>query len=180
MLFSVTRHDVTPDTVGVLAQRSPVRYSVDDPENLANFVDRDLVKPPFLVQTVFGILGGISVHPDDVMHMKRTADRLFGTDYRWSVLGAGRGPIATMAASMGSNLRTGLESVYGSVKAGCRNLTLSKSKRRRNCYVDNSLNRGTQRTLRAETQHSAGTPVVPTSGSRLYKFRRREWLKTST
>ena len=63
------------------------------------------------MQTVFGILGGIGAHPDDVMHMKRTADRLFGDDYRWSVLGAGRNqmPIAAMAAAMGGNVRVGLE-----------------------------------------------------------------------
>jgi uncharacterized protein (DUF849 family) len=69
------------------------------------------VKAPFFVQTVFGILGGIGSHPDDVMHMKRTADRLFGDDYRWSVLGAGRSqmPIAAMAAAMGGNVRVGLE-----------------------------------------------------------------------
>jgi uncharacterized protein (DUF849 family) len=79
--------------------------------NLAHFVDRGLVKPPFFVQTVFGILGGIGTHPEDVMHMKRTADRLFGDDYRWSVLGAGRSQmsIAAMAASMGGNVRVGLE-----------------------------------------------------------------------
>jgi uncharacterized protein (DUF849 family) len=63
------------------------------------------------VQTVFGILGGIGAHPDDVMHMKRTADRLFGDDYRWSVLGAGKNQmkVAAMAASMGGNVRVGLE-----------------------------------------------------------------------
>jgi uncharacterized protein (DUF849 family) len=79
--------------------------------NLAHFVERGLVKPPFFVQTVFGILGGIGSHPDDVMHMKRTADRLFGKDYRWSVLGAGRSqmPIAAMSAAMGGNVRVGLE-----------------------------------------------------------------------
>ena len=79
--------------------------------NLAHFVERGLVKAPFFVQTVFGILGGIGTHPDDVMHMKRTADRLFGDDYRWSVLGAGRSQmkIAAMAASMGGNVRVGLE-----------------------------------------------------------------------
>ena len=79
--------------------------------NLAHFVERGLVKAPFFVQTVFGILGGIGSHPDDVMHMKRTADRLFGADYRWSVLGAGRSqmPIAAMAAAMGGNVRVGLE-----------------------------------------------------------------------
>ena len=79
--------------------------------NLAHFVDRGLVKPPFFVQTVFGILGGIGAHPEDVLHMKRTADRLFGRDYRWSVLGAGRSqmPIAAMSAAMGGNVRVGLE-----------------------------------------------------------------------
>jgi len=79
--------------------------------NLAHFVDRGLVKPPFFVQTVFGILGGIGAHPEDVLHMKRTADRLFGRDYRWSVLGAGRSQmaIAAMSAAMGGNVRVGLE-----------------------------------------------------------------------
>jgi uncharacterized protein (DUF849 family) len=79
--------------------------------NLAHFVDRGLVKAPFLVQTVFGILGGIGTHPDDVAHMKRTADRLFGDQYVWSVLGAGRSqmPIAAQAAAAGGNVRVGLE-----------------------------------------------------------------------
>lgn len=78
---------------------------------LAHFVDRGLVKAPFFIQTVFGLLGGIGSHPDDVMHMKRTADRLFGDQFRWSVLGAGRNqmPIAAMAAAMGGNVRVGLE-----------------------------------------------------------------------
>src|SRR3954463_12671594 len=57
-------------------------YDTSHLYNLAHFVDRGLVKAPFFVQTVFGILGGIGSHPDDVMHMKRTADRLFGGDYR--------------------------------------------------------------------------------------------------
>jgi len=80
--------------------------------NLAHFLDRGLVKPPLFVQTVFGILGGIGTHPDDVMHQRRTADRLFGRqNYQWSVLGAGRNqmPIAAMAAAMGGNVRVGLE-----------------------------------------------------------------------
>jgi uncharacterized protein (DUF849 family) len=78
---------------------------------LAHFADRGLVTPPFFVQTVFGILGGIGTHPEDVAHMKRTADRLFGDAWRWSVLGAGRAqmPIAAMAAAMGGNVRVGLE-----------------------------------------------------------------------
>jgi uncharacterized protein (DUF849 family) len=79
--------------------------------SLAHFLDRKLVQPPLFVQTVFGILGGIGPHPDDVMHMKRTADRLFGDTYSWSVLGAGRNqlPIAAMAAAIGGNVRVGLE-----------------------------------------------------------------------
>ncbi|MCX8503363.1 MAG: 3-keto-5-aminohexanoate cleavage protein [Beijerinckiaceae bacterium] len=79
--------------------------------NLAHFLDRKLVTPPLFVQTVFGILGGIGPHPDDVMHMKRTADRLFGKDFEWSVLGAGRNqmPIAAISAATGGHVRVGLE-----------------------------------------------------------------------
>lgn len=86
-------------------------YDTSHLYNLRHFADRGLVKPPFFIQTVFGILGGIGTHPDDVMHMKRTADRLFGDDYRWSVLGAGASQmkVAAMAASMGGNVRVGLE-----------------------------------------------------------------------
>ncbi|MBV9054252.1 MAG: 3-keto-5-aminohexanoate cleavage protein [Hyphomicrobiales bacterium] len=86
-------------------------YDIGHLYTLSHFVDRGLVKPPFFVQSVFGILGGIGPHPEDVMHMKRTADRLFGADYRWSVLGAGRNqmPIAAMSAAMGGNVRVGLE-----------------------------------------------------------------------
>lgn len=86
-------------------------YDTSHLYNLAHFVERGLVKAPFFIQTVFGILGGIGTHPDDVMHMKRTADRLFGDDYRWSVLGAGASQmkIAAMSASMGGNVRVGLE-----------------------------------------------------------------------
>jgi uncharacterized protein (DUF849 family) len=79
--------------------------------NLKHFVDRGLVEPPYFVQTVFGLLGGIGAHPDDVMHMKRTAERLFGDDFYWSVLGAGvaQMKVAAMAAAMGGNVRVGLE-----------------------------------------------------------------------
>jgi uncharacterized protein (DUF849 family) len=79
--------------------------------NLSHFLDRGLVKPPLFVQSVFGILGGIGTHAEDVLHMKRTADRLFGGLYRWSVLGAGAAQmrIAAIAAAMGGNVRVGLE-----------------------------------------------------------------------
>ena len=86
-------------------------YDIGHLYTLAHFAERGIVKPPFFVQSVFGLLGGIGPHPEDVAHMKRTADRLFGKDYRWSVLGAGRNqlPIAAMAAAMGGNVRVGLE-----------------------------------------------------------------------
>ena len=86
-------------------------YDIGHLYNLAHFADRGLVKPPFFVQTVFGILGAIGTHAEDVMHMKRTADRLFGADYRWSVLGAGASQlrIAAMSASLGGHIRVGLE-----------------------------------------------------------------------
>ena len=86
-------------------------YDIGHLYTLRHFLDRGLVKPPLFVQSVFGILGGIGPHPEDVVHMKRTADRLFGDQYHWSVLGAGRNqlPIAAMAAAMGGNVRVGLE-----------------------------------------------------------------------
>jgi len=79
--------------------------------NLRHFLDRGLVKPPLFIQSVFGILGGIGTHAEDVQHMKRTADRLFGDQYRWSVLGAGSAQfrIALQAATLGGNVRVGLE-----------------------------------------------------------------------
>ncbi len=79
--------------------------------NLKYFFDKGLVKAPLFIQTVFGLQGGIGNHPEDVMHMKRTADRLFGDQYRWSVLGAGRNQmnIAAVAAAMGGHVRVGLE-----------------------------------------------------------------------
>jgi uncharacterized protein (DUF849 family) len=86
-------------------------YDISHLYNLAHFVDRKLATPPFFVQSVFGLLGGIGPHPEDLMHMKRTADRLFGKDYVWSILGAGRNqiPLASMGAAQGANVRVGLE-----------------------------------------------------------------------
>jgi uncharacterized protein (DUF849 family) len=86
-------------------------YDIAHLYNLRHFLDRGLVKPPLFVQSVFGILGGIGTHPEDLMHMKRTADRLFGDAYQWSILGAGRNQItlASIGAAMGSNVRVGLE-----------------------------------------------------------------------
>jgi uncharacterized protein (DUF849 family) len=86
-------------------------YDTAHLHNLKYFLMEGLVKPPLFVQTVFGLQGGIGAHPDEVLHMKRTADRLFGDKYRWSVLGAGRSQmaIAAQAAAMGGHVRVGLE-----------------------------------------------------------------------
>ena len=86
-------------------------YDVGHLYNLAHFLDRGLVQPPLFVQTIFGILGGIGADHENLMHMKRIADRLFGSDYQWSVLAAGRHQLSfvSMAAMMGGNIRVGLE-----------------------------------------------------------------------
>ena len=86
-------------------------YDISHLYNLAHFVERGLAKTPLFIQSVFGLLGGIGAHPEDLMHMKRTADRLFGDDYQWSILGAGRNqiPLASQGLAQGSNVRVGLE-----------------------------------------------------------------------
>ena len=86
-------------------------YDVGHLYNLAHFVDRGLVKPPLFVQTIFGILGGIGADHENLMHMRRIANKLFGDDYRWSILAAGRHQMSfvTMGAMMGGNIRVGLE-----------------------------------------------------------------------
>jgi uncharacterized protein (DUF849 family) len=86
-------------------------YDTSHLYTLAHFLERGLVKPPLFVQSVFGLRGAQGADPEDVMHQKRTADRLFGSNYRWSVLAAGKNqmPLATMSAILGGNVRVGLE-----------------------------------------------------------------------
>jgi len=86
-------------------------YDISHLYNLAHFASRGLTEGPLFVQSVFGLLGGIGAHPEDLMHMRRTADRLLGTGYEWSILGAGRNqiPLATIGAASGSHVRVGLE-----------------------------------------------------------------------
>jgi uncharacterized protein (DUF849 family) len=86
-------------------------YDLSHLTMLKHFVDRGAVKPPYFIQFVFGVLGGMASEPDTLTHLKRTADRLFGSDYRFSVLAAGRAqiPMATIAAAMGGHVRVGLE-----------------------------------------------------------------------
>ncbi len=90
-------------------------YDVGHLYKLAHFLDRGLVRPPLFVQTIFGILGGIGADPENLVHMRRIADKLFGDAYQWSILAAGRHqmPLCTMGATMGANVRVGLEdSIY--------------------------------------------------------------------
>ncbi len=90
-------------------------YDVGHLYTLAHMLERGIVRPPLFIQTIFGILGGIGTDAEDLVHMRRTADRLFGVDYHWSILGAGRHQmnLVTMGAIMGGNVRVGLEdSVY--------------------------------------------------------------------
>jgi uncharacterized protein (DUF849 family) len=86
-------------------------YDISHLSNLAHFHRRGLTDGPLFVQSVFGLLGGIGAHPEDLMHMRRTADRLLGDGYEWSILGAGRNqmPLASIGAAMGSHVRVGLE-----------------------------------------------------------------------
>jgi uncharacterized protein (DUF849 family) len=101
-------------------------YDISHLYNLKHFFDRGLVKGPLLIQSVFGILGGIGSHHEDVVHMKRTADRLFGDNYQWSVLGAGAAQlrIAAMSVAMGGHVRVGLED---SLWAGAGKLATSNA-----------------------------------------------------
>ncbi|SDH41945.1 Uncharacterized conserved protein, DUF849 family [Arthrobacter subterraneus] len=86
-------------------------YDISHLNNLAHFHGGGLAQGPLFVQSVFGLLGGIGAHPEDLMHMRRTADRLLGDQYEWSILGAGKNqiPLATIGAAMGSHVRVGLE-----------------------------------------------------------------------
>lgn len=86
-------------------------YDIGHLYNLAHMLDRKVVEPPLFVQSIFGILGGLGAEPRNLLFMRETADRLFGKDYVWSVLAAGRHqmPFTTMAGILGGNVRVGLE-----------------------------------------------------------------------
>lgn len=101
-------------------------YDLGHLYNLAYFVDAGLVKPPFFIQLIYGILGGAGADPDNLMHMHGIAQKLFGDDYEWSVLAAGQHqmPFAVQAASLGGNLRVGLED---SLYIGYRKLAQSNA-----------------------------------------------------
>jgi len=115
MVFKNTPRDIAT----ILREMGEVRgarfefecYDIGHLTMLRHFVDRGAVTPPYFIQFVFGVLGGMAAEPDTLTHLRRTADRLFGEDYHFSVLAAGRAqvPMATMAAAMGGHVRVGLE-----------------------------------------------------------------------
>ena len=109
-------------------------YDVGHLYNLAHFVDRGIVKPPFFVQTIFGILGGIGAEHKNLLHMREIANGLFGDDYQWSILAAGKHQLSfcTMGAIMGGNVRVGLEdSLYAGkgklAKSNAEQVTIIRS-----------------------------------------------------
>ena len=106
-------------------------YDVGHLYNLAYMLDRKIVEPPLFVQSIFGILGGIGAEPRNLLFMKETADRLFGKDYVWSVLAAGRHqmPFTTMAGILGGNVRVGLEDSLCSARASWRSRMPSRWRR---------------------------------------------------
>src|SRR2546430_10904996 len=114
IVFRNTFQDIECEMKPLPEPGTRLEFEVYDTAHLYNlnyFLEEGWVKRPLFVQTVFGLQGGTGAHPEDVLHMKRTADRLFGDRFVWSVLGAGRNqlPIAAMAAAMGGNIRVGLE-----------------------------------------------------------------------
>nr|WP_067739386.1 3-keto-5-aminohexanoate cleavage protein [Novosphingobium naphthalenivorans] len=137
-------------------------YDVGHLYNLAHFADLGLVKPPFFVQCIFGILGGIGPEPENLLHMRATADRLFGQDYYLSVLGAGRHqlPFVTMSAILGGNVRVGLED---SLYAGKGRLATSNAEqvaKIRRILEELSLDIATPAEARAMLQTKGGDNVA--------------------
>jgi uncharacterized protein (DUF849 family) len=115
LIFKNTPRDIA-QVLQVMGQERGARfefecYDIGHLTMLQHFIARGAVKPPYFLQFVFGVLGGMAAEPDTLTHLKRTADRMFGADYQFSVLAAGRAqvPMATMAAAMGGHVRVGLE-----------------------------------------------------------------------
>ncbi|MCS4502575.1 3-keto-5-aminohexanoate cleavage enzyme [wastewater metagenome] len=114
LVFKNTFSDIEKTLSSCRANRTRFEfecYDIGHLYNLNHFRQRGLVESPMFVQSVFGLLGGIGAHPEDVNHMRRTANRLLGEGYQWSVLGAGSNQmrVASMALAMGGNVRVGLE-----------------------------------------------------------------------
>ena len=119
-------------TLGAVGTRFEFEcYDVGHLYNLAHFLEQGIVQPPLFVQTIFGILGGIGPEPENLLHMKATADRLFGDDYYWSILGAGRHQtnLVTIGAILGGSVRVGLEDSIYLRRASSPSRTPTRSRR---------------------------------------------------
>ncbi len=115
LVFKNTPRDIA-HVIGEMGTKRGARfefecYDMGHLYMLRHFTDRGLIKAPLFIQFVFGVLGGMGADPENLIHMKRLADKLFADDYQWSVLAAGRNqmPFVSIAASMGGHVRVGLE-----------------------------------------------------------------------
>ncbi|MEX0760008.1 MAG: 3-keto-5-aminohexanoate cleavage protein [Tistlia sp.] len=137
-------------------------YDVGHLYNLAHFLDRGLVEPPLFVQTIFGILGGIGADPENLMHMRRIADKLFGSDYQWSILAAGRHqmPFCSMGATMGANVRVGLEDSIYLAKGKLAETNAAQVRKIRGILEELSLEIATPAEARAMLQLKGGDRVA--------------------
>jgi uncharacterized protein (DUF849 family) len=137
-------------------------YDVGHLYNLAHFLERGLVKPPLFVQTIFGILGGIGADPENLAHMRRIADKLFGDQYAWSILAAGRHqmPLITMGAIMGGNVRVGLEDSIYLAKGQLAKSNAEQVRRIRTILENLSLEIATPTEARALLQLKGGDRVT--------------------
>jgi len=137
-------------------------YDVGHLYNLAHFVDRGLIKPPFFVQCIFGILGGIGADHDNLLHMRSIADRLFGDDYYLSVLAAGRHqmPFVTMSALLGGNVRVGLEDSLYAGKGRLAESNAEQVAKIRRILEELSLTVATPREAREMLQTKGGDNVA--------------------
>ncbi len=136
-------------------------YDVGHLYNLAHFLDRGLVKPPLFVQTIFGILGGIGADHENMTHMKRIADKLFGDQYQWSILAAGRHQLSfvTQGAIMGGNVRVGLEDSLYAGKGKLAKSNAEQVKIIRDILANLSLDVATPKEARAMLNLKGGDRV---------------------
>ncbi|MBP2231246.1 uncharacterized protein (DUF849 family) [Azospirillum agricola] len=137
-------------------------YDVGHLYTLAHFADRGIVKPPFFTQCIFGILGGIGADPENLMHMKATADRLFGQDYYLSVLAAGRHQMSfvTLGAILGGNVRVGLEDSLYAGKGRLATSSAEQVAKIRRILEELSLDIATPEEARAMLQTKGGDNVA--------------------
>jgi len=137
-------------------------YDIGHLYTLAHFLDRKLVKPPLFVQSIFGILGGIGADPENLTHAKHVADKLFGDQYCWSILAAGRHqlPLVTMGAIMGGNVRVGLEDSLFIGKGQLAKSNADQVRRIRSILENLSLEIASPKEARALLQLKGGDAVA--------------------